>query len=199
MFQGIFGNVCEVAVRYWSRMRAMPGNELDPRQLYSLAHKGTLHALIREYGLGLTQVLAITMKEARSACLLGDADSVQGVSMCAAFALEVLMGGRRPRSLTAIRLEHCQFSVVEVDVGGQRALAPGAWCEGHVCGGKYDDIQGPRSATDMPSQEGYSEYMHNSCAYWLYRLLVMRGAFTEVLTRAPLLIYLLLLNSLPPT
>ena len=68
-----------------------PANESDPMQLYSLAHRRTLLALKREYGMGLTQVLAITMKEARSACLFGDADSLQGVSMCAAFALGVLL------------------------------------------------------------------------------------------------------------
>ena len=52
--------------------------------------------LKREYGLGLSQVAAISMKAARSACNLGDPDSVVGIVMCGTFSLGVLMGGRRP-------------------------------------------------------------------------------------------------------
>ena len=43
---------------------------------------------------------------------------------------------------------------------------------------KYDDIQGPREATDVPHFEGYSEQRYSSCAFWIYRLLVFRGAFS---------------------
>ena len=43
---------------------------------------------------------------------------------------------------------------------------------------KYDDIQEPREATDVPHREGYLEMRYSSCAFWIYRLLVFRGSFT---------------------
>ena len=50
---------------------------------------------------------------------------------------------------------------------------------------KFDDIQGPREATDVPHSEAYAEQLWSSCAFWIYRLLVMRGlfqAFDPILT-----------------
>ena len=47
---------------------------------------------------------------------------------------------------------------------------------------KYDNIQGPREATDVPPCEGYGEMLYSSCAFWIYRLLVFRGVFFWVLT-----------------
>ncbi len=61
----------------------------------SLQYKRTQQVLKRKYGLGLSQMAAISMKAARSACHLGDPDSVVGIVMCGAFSLGMLMGGRR--------------------------------------------------------------------------------------------------------
>ena len=41
---------------------------------------------------------------------------------------------------------------------------------------KYDDLQGPREATDVPQSEGYARY--NSRAFGIYRLLVLTGVFS---------------------
>ena len=65
--------------------------------------------------MGVKQVLAnVTMDEARNATHFGDAQSVRGVAMCAAFTIGTVMGGRRPRSLTAIRLRDFRLFVGRV-------------------------------------------------------------------------------------
>ena len=45
--------------------------------------------------MGVKQVLAVTMDEARNATHFGDVESVRGVAMCAAFTIGTVMGGRR--------------------------------------------------------------------------------------------------------
>ena len=49
------------------------------------------------------------MDEARNASHFGHAESVRGLAMCAALTIGTLMGGRRPRTLTAIRLRNLYF------------------------------------------------------------------------------------------
>ena len=72
----------------------------------------------------VTQVEGITMQEARNAMHYADFDSVSGVAANAAFTMGVSMGGRRPRTLTAIRLEHIKLSVGATQLGGKTVLVP---------------------------------------------------------------------------
>lgn len=134
-----------------------------------------MHTIKREHGMGVKQVLAVTIDEARNATHFGDAESVRGVAMCAAFTIGTLMGGRRPRTLTSIRLRDLKIFVGRSVVDSVPVLVPCVTIT--FKDEKYDDIQGPRNATDVPHREGYKEMRHNSCAYWIYRLLVFRGAF----------------------
>ena len=174
-FQGVVGNVCEVANRFWSKELGVLKEGVDPRLVYSAEHSRTMHTIKREHGMGVKQVLAVTMDEARNATHFGDAESVRGVAMCAAFTIGTLMGGRRPRTLTGIRLRDLKLFVGRVVVDGVVVRVP---CVSITFREeKYDDIQGPREATDVPHCEGYAELRYSSCAYWIYRLLVFRGAF----------------------
>ena len=40
-------------------------------------------------------------------------------------------------------------------------------------------FKGLGKASDNPGRADHARYMHDSCAFWLYRLLVIRQAFTE--------------------
>ena len=74
--------------------------------------------------MGVKQVLAITMDEARNATHFGDAESVRGVAMCAAYTIGTVMGGRRPRTLTAIRLRDLRLYVGSVVIDGVSVCVP---------------------------------------------------------------------------
>ena len=100
-----------MANRFWSKERGVLKEDVDPRVLYSAEHSRTLHTIKREHGMGVKQVLAVTMDEARNATHSGDAESVRGVAMCAAYTIGTVMGGRRPRTLTAIRLRDVRLFV----------------------------------------------------------------------------------------
>ena len=117
-FQGVLGNVCEVANRFWSKRLGVLTEKVDPRVLYSAVHSRSMHSIKREHGMGVKQVAAVTMDEARNTTHFGDAESVRGVAMCAAYTIGTLMGGRRPRSLTANRLRDLKLFVGSVLVDG---------------------------------------------------------------------------------
>ena len=174
-FQGVLGNVCEVADRFWSTRLGVSKESVDPRQLYSAEHLRAMHTIKRQFGMGVKQVMAVTMDEARNATHFGDANSVRGVAMCAAFTIGTLMGGRRPRTLTAIRLRDLRLYVGCVTLEGVSTCVP---CIRIIFREeKYDDIQGPREGRDEPHPTGYGETLYSSCAFWIYRLLVLRGLF----------------------
>ena len=109
-FLGVIGNVVEVATRYWSKQLNKSSSDLSPMKLYSAMHFRTIATLKRQYGMGVTQVEGITMQEARNAMHFGDIDSVSGVAALAAFTMGVSMGGRRPRTLTAMKLAHIKLT-----------------------------------------------------------------------------------------
>ena len=160
-FQGVVGNVCEVADCFWSKKQGVCKEQVDPRQLYSAEHVRAMHTIKRQHGMGVKQVAAVTMDEARNATHFGDADSVRGVAMCAAFTIGTLMGGRRPRTLTAIRLRDLKLFAGCVMIDGIAVCVP---CVSITFREeKYDDIQGPREATDVPHSEGYGEMRFSSC------------------------------------
>lgn len=86
-----------------------------------------------------------------------------------------LFGGRRPRTLTSIKLRDCRFFADTVQVDGQQVLVPGV----HITfeDEKVDDIQGPRAAQDSHAHKSsYAGWHLMSPAYYLYQLLVRREA-----------------------
>ena len=116
LFQGIVGSVCEVTVRYWYKQKCVAKETLDPRIIYSAERYRVMHTVKREHGMGLKQIAPITMVEARNGTHHADHDSIHGVAACAAFCFCTLLGGRRPRVLTAIVLEKLQFTVGLVEL-----------------------------------------------------------------------------------
>ena len=71
----------------------------------------------------------------------GDAQPVRGVAMCATFTIGTVMGVRRPRSLTAIRLKDLNLFAGRSNVDGVPVCVP---CISITFREKrYDDIQGP--------------------------------------------------------
>ena len=174
----VIGTVCNVAVRYWQAKRSdIDRKHIDPRQKYALEHSRTLTLIGREYGVDCLQVEAITMVEARNAARFADVESVRGIAAIVAFTLGSLLGGRRARSLTAIRLRHVKLSVVSVFVAGEKVAVPSV----HVTftDEKFADVRGPREGQDVPHEEGYVDKLWSNCSYWLYRFLVIRGVFEK--------------------
>jgi len=176
-FKCVVGNVCEVAIRFWSQQRGVFKEAVDPRILYRPVHTRVMCTIQRHHGLGIQQVLAISMQEARNATHFGDAESVRGVAMCAAFCVGI-MWGRRPRTLTAIRLRDVRLTVGSAWVDGAPVLVPCISCV--FRDEKFPDPVGPRAGRDDTTySEVYAEQMYTSPAYWIYRLLVMRGVFDK--------------------
>lgn len=77
-----------------------------------------MDTLKREHGVGVRQVAAITMHEARNGTHFADHESVRGVAACAAFSMGCLMGCQRPRSLTGILLKHIKLEVGRAVIDG---------------------------------------------------------------------------------
>ena len=168
-----------MAKRYWSTKLKVLADTLDPRKIFDAEHFRVMHALKRQHGLGVNQIAPITMHEARNATHFADPDSVRGVASCLAFCIGVLLGGRRPRSLTAMLLEDLHFYVGTIQVNGADVLIPCLRVKFRQ--EKFDCKQGAREATDEPHYtgilSGYCEEFWVSPAFWAYRLLVMRGCF----------------------
>lgn len=176
-FQGVVGNVIEVATRFWSQRRDMPAAQLNPAFLYDAMHHRTLHIVKRSWGMGVTQVKGITMLEARNAVHFADSDSVRGIAACAAFCMGVVMGGRRPRTLTAIRLAHIRLQAAAAVIDNVSVVVPQLYVEFHQ--EKFDCKQGPRTQHDKPHAATYGQEFWSSPAFWVYRLLVIRGCFVH--------------------
>lgn len=123
--QGVIGNVCEVANRYRARELEEDPAAIDPRVLYRAEHFRAMNTVKREHGLGVRQLKAISMLEARSGCNFADAFSLLEMAAAASFSMGCLMGGRRPRTLTAIKLRDVQFMAQAVKVRGVSTCAAG--------------------------------------------------------------------------
>ena len=179
-FVKILCNLCLVAVRYWSSRKQVLASSLDPRLLYRPRHRSTMWLLQRHYGLSIRQSPPITQEEAINGVYSCDQTSVRGLSMGAAWSMGASMGGRRPRTLTSIRLKHVHLRAVCAFLharGGPEILVPELVLEYED--EKFPDYQGIRSGIDMQEmREQYCEWGINSPAYWVYKLLCLRGVFT---------------------
>lgn len=178
-FRLMVGNVCEVACSFWAAKLGRLPIELDPRALYRADHRHCMRMILREFGFGVTQVAPITQYEALNGPYYCDADTVVGVSMALAFTMGCSMGGRRPRTLTAIRLKDVEVFVSEAYLTGhsEKVKVPGVSITFQE--EKFEDEQAARQGTDNPEGEDYGVWYVNSVGFWLYRLACMRGLFTE--------------------
>ena len=111
--QNVVAHVCDMGSRHFGSRAAAAHKSpahFDPRCIYKQAHKRTVGILLREYGSDLRQVEGITMQEAMNAHKFVDGNSVKGLLMGAAFHVGTTHGGRRPRTLTAMRVKDLTFT-----------------------------------------------------------------------------------------
>ncbi len=173
----IVGSVCFIAGRCWHRKLEVHANDVDPRQLYSLEHHRIMGLIRREHGFGVQQVEAITMVEVRNATRFADAESVRGLASCSAFTLAALLGGKRARSLTAVKLGDIKLTASTANLDGKAVLVPALGIT--FTDEKFADPRGHRQATDMPPREEYANSIWYNNSYWIYRMLVIRGVFVS--------------------
>ena len=121
-FQGVVGDLCELTKRHW--FHKLAEDALDPRVLYRADHHRMMHVIKREHGLGVKQIAPIATHEARDETHFGAVHSVRGVAACAAFSIGALLGGHRPRTLTAILLEDLHLYVGSVKIDGEEVVVP---------------------------------------------------------------------------
>ena len=87
------------------------------------------------------------------------------------------MGGRRPRSLTAIRLAHIRLQAAAAVMDDVPVVVPQLYVEFHQ--EKFDCEQGPRTQHDKPHSATYSIEFWSSPAFWVYKPLVIRVCFVH--------------------
>lgn len=158
---------------------AMNSNVVDPTILCRQADQKMRQLLGREYGKEVEKVLFINMEEARNGHRFIDQCSAVGLQDAGLWNFSCVSGGRRPRTYTAIRLKH----VVEVKVeelvdksGGPVLMVSFAVVFDDE---KYMDPRGPRRWCDP--FVGWSNVWDTAClsaSYFLYPMLVYRGALT---------------------
>lgn len=125
----------------------------DPRKMYALEHRRTMGLIRWEFGVGVQQVEAITMLEFKIATRFADHDLVQGMAACAAFILAALLGGKRARSLTAIKLKDIKLFASEAHVDGKTVFVQAL--EITFTDEQFADLRGDRKARDVPHAEEY--------------------------------------------
>ena len=144
---------------------------------YGSAYGRLMRMLNRHYGSVVRQVRYIDATEARNFHKFVDRECLLGLTSGAAFAFGVTGGGKRPRSVTSILLDHVTVVVEQVVVRGKPMLVPAfSIC---IVDEKYSDCMGPRAVREwLAGIEGYEDWAELTCSWWLYRCLVVRNAFT---------------------
>ena len=138
----------------------------DPRKMYPLEHCRTMGLIRREYGVGVQQIEAITMAEFKNATRFADHDSVQGMAECAAFFLAGLLGSKRSRSLTAVRLRDVKLFASDAIIDKQHVLVPAL--EINFTEERFADLRGHWKARDVPHSEDYARKRWYGSAFWIY-------------------------------
>jgi hypothetical protein len=156
--------------------RNLDANGSDPSKLYKRSHQKTMQALLRHYGQCKGLVEHINMWEARNGPLYVDHASLRGCQMAASWCLGCTTG-RRPRTLVEVRLRNVTLTVEAVTWEGQRMLVPAMRIE--YLDEKFMDVGGPRATNEhyYGKDSDYGTIYLNGAAYWVYRMLAMRGAF----------------------
>lgn len=131
--------------------------------------------MLHENGVNVRQLSPITMEESRSATHFADTDSIRGIAACAAFTMGCWIWGRRPHTLTAIKLRDIELTAHITHVEGAAVLVP--HLRVRFTDEKFEDWQGHRHSHDTPHVTGYTDLQWCSCACWVFKLLVLRGIF----------------------
>jgi len=85
-------------------------------------------------------------------------------------------GGRRPRSVCAVKLKHVVGTVTYAFVRGEKVLVPSFTVT--FVDEKFSDVMGHRSTKEwLTGVEEYETLAERSFSYWFYKELVIRDAF----------------------
>ena len=178
-FNQVLHHVCSCASSFWGRARGVQEACIDPRSMYARVHTSTDSMLQREYGFSVSQVAPITQYEAINGPYFCGQDRVREIMMGAAWCMGAALGGRRPRTLSSLRLEDVTLRAVLAQRqghGSEEVLVPEL--EAVLKDEKTQDVKGFRVIKDpQQGREHYDDWYINSAAYWGYRLLCIRGVF----------------------
>jgi hypothetical protein len=136
-----------------------------------------MNMLLRNRLGGVMQVAGISPEEVNNFMFFCDGQSLGGITKAALFAFGVAGGGKRARSTAGILLEHCTVEAQEVRLkDGTTMLVPAVRMK--IVDEKFADYQGLRETGEkLSGVEDYDEWASRSFSYWVYRMLVWRGAF----------------------
>lgn len=154
-------------------------NGESPKLKYHAVHKKMMNLLLRTTSVGKRVVEGITMEEALSFPNFVDVSSFSGYMDAALFAMGCI-SIKRGRSLSSMLIKHVSVEAVLGYVTGspEPILVPQMTFESHD--EKIVDGQGVRSILDsVKKRKQYEVWGPRGVSYWLYRLLVLRGAFQE--------------------
>lgn len=152
-------------------------DSLDPRIIYKANYLSTLNHLRRNYGRGKTKVVETTYEEARNGGAFVDPKSLGGWIEAAAFNLGRI-SGRRSRTVCSIKLEHIVLCANTLRIGGMQVLVPGIRSLVFI-DEKYDDPVGDRELQEsFNGWEDYMQWRRTSVSWYVYMILLYRGAFT---------------------
>ena len=99
--------------------------DFDPRVIYQAQHRSTMDLVRRDSGVQVKHTEYINMEEARNGHKFTDHTSLPGLQESACWNMENLSGGRRPRSIAALRVRHLRWTVTSVKhSSGNSWLAP---------------------------------------------------------------------------
>lgn len=158
-------------------MKGVPTESNSPMKLYCREHKKALNVIRRDHDDGVEQVQGITMQECQSFHMFVDKFCLQGLQDAGLFAFGCA-SIRRPRSVTSIKIKDLQVVVEQVKLSdGSTAYVPAFTAS--IRDEKFmDSFQGVRGVRDMlQHMRNYDEFCYYTFSYWLYTLMVFRGAF----------------------
>lgn len=152
----------------------------DPTVLYRVADRKMRLLLKREYGERVKKSKYIDMEEARNGHKFVDVNSGIGLQDAGVWNISCDSGGRRSRSISSIQLKHLTEIVVEEVCDGCGGLVKVPSFGLEFADEKYMDPRGYRRWRE--SFLGWQDIWGHgwlSASFYIYSLLVYRGAFVE--------------------
>lgn len=190
-FQNAVNAVCKVGTKMAHNMHvaeclkagkdvahASGPQAFDPRVLYSMQHRQMMDWIRRDGGVQVKHTEYINMEEARNGHKFTDHRALPGLQASACWNMENLSGGRRPRSLSALRVRHLSWRVTSVKCGKEEWKVPSLTYE--FIDEKFMDKRGPRSVPeDFSHFANFERDGGLSSASYLYALFKARGLFVH--------------------
>jgi hypothetical protein len=152
--------------------------QYDPRVLYSQQHMTLKTLLRRDMGMQVQKTEPLTVQEAKSGHNFTDPWCLQGWLMAASFNIGNTSGGRRPRSVSSLRVGDVQVISTVLRNRAAAVRVPSmrfTWADEKVM-----DTRGSRLTFENfsgMSQAEYDEVAPMSASFYLFRVLLARGCF----------------------